>query len=226
LLPLFFAGNKQNHYLVPMLPPMAMLGAYAVCRGLSPGCKDGPLVRWVIGITFALVLVSPLAVYVIGRHLHRPIGPAELALLVVMFAALIATISMTYRHGLLSGVACFSIGMALVYPVLFGRWLPSLNLMHHRAIALELREAFDDGPYVFYGKDFSLPLIWNMRQTIPLVENAQELQRVLDDAPGTIVITEAKNKHQPPAIPDRLEKRAEYQTGDEGAIFRIYTSKR
>jgi len=208
-----------------MMPPLAMLASYALCRGLSPGCKEGPLVRWVIGITFVLVALSPVAIYVIGRRLHQPFGSAELALIVIMIAALVATMTMTYRHGLGAGVACFAAGMAMVYAVTFGRWLPSLDLVHHREIAGELREVFEEGPYVFYGKDFSLPLIWNMRHTIPLVESAEELERRLDRAPETVVITEAKNKHEPPKVSARLHKQAEYQTGDEGAIFRIYTLK-
>lgn len=221
-LPLLFGGNKQNHYLLPMMPPLAMLAAYALLRGLSPRCKEGPLVRWVIGITFALSLLAPVAVFVIGRHLHRPIASAEVALILVLVAALLATITIARRQGVLAGVATYAAGMALAYAVMLGRWIPSLDQVHHRAIAAELRAAYQDRAYAFYGKDFSLPLIWNLRRTIPLFETAQELEKQLDKDPETVVITEAKNNHPPPPVPPRLQKVAELQTGDEGAIFRVY----
>jgi 4-amino-4-deoxy-L-arabinose transferase-like glycosyltransferase len=224
-IPLLLGGNKQNHYLVPMMPPLAMLAAYALCRGLAPDCKEAPLVRWVIGITFALSLLTPVAVFVISRHLHQPIQSAELALILVLLAAMIATLIIARWQGALAGVAAYAAGMALAYAVMLGRWVPSLDQVHHRAIAAELRAAYKNGPYVFYGKDFSLPLIWNLRQAAPLFEKSQDLEKELDKDPETVVITEAKNNHQPPQVPPRLQKVAELETGDEGGIFRVYEVK-
>ena len=225
LVPLLFAGNKQNHYLVPMMPPLAMLAAFALCRGLAPGSKDAPLVRGVIGITFALSLLSPAAIFFIGRYQHQPFGATELAIIVICIAALAATVSIARRHGAIAGVACYAAGMAMVSAVLFGRWMPSLNLAQHRDIAAQLRADYGERPFVYYGKEFSLPLIWNLRQTLPLFETSDALNLKLDQAPQTVVITQTKNNREPPAIPERLRKDADYEVGDEGAIFRVYVVK-
>jgi len=222
LFPLFFAGNKQNHYLVPLMPPLAMLAAYALCRGLASGSKEAPLVRVVVGITFAISLLSPIAVFVIGRYQHEPFKLIELILIAVMFAAIIATLIFARRQGATAGAAIYAAGLAVIFAIVQGWWLPSLNLVHHREIAAQLRNAYGNRPYAYYGKDFSLPLIWNLRQTIPLSETADELNQKLDKAPETVVITQFKNGREPPNVPARLQKTAEYETGNEDALFRIY----
>src|SRR5205085_517936 len=57
-IPLCFVGNKQNHYLVPLTPAMAMVTAYAVHRGLGADPAQRRATGWVIALTLAAELTA------------------------------------------------------------------------------------------------------------------------------------------------------------------------
>jgi 4-amino-4-deoxy-L-arabinose transferase-like glycosyltransferase len=222
LVPLCLIGNKQNHYLVPLAPPLAMLAAYAVCRGMDAATREGRTARWVVGITIAISFFAPVGVYWMARHDRGFLQTQDLALIVMTLSAVLAVASVGRRHGLGAAVISYAGGLALCFAVIFGRWRPSLQAVTHRTVAADLRAAFGDGPYVFYGENPSFPLVWNLRRVTPAVPDEQALQHALQQAPQTIVIAQTKNDRPPPPIPPQLKQVAEFDFGDEGMTFRIY----
>lgn len=131
---------------------------------------------------------------------------------------------MMRRQGLAAAVIGYAVGVSLVFAVTFGRFLPSLQLADHRTIAAELYGKWGEGPYVFYGTNLSLPLIWNLRQAVPTAETREALEAALARNPATVVIAQTKNNVAPPPVPAGLVEAAIYRAGDEGTTFRIYVS--
>jgi 4-amino-4-deoxy-L-arabinose transferase-like glycosyltransferase len=222
LLPLCLIGNKQEHYLVPLTPALAMLAAFAVQRGIESSTRDALAARWVAGVTIAISFFVPVGVYFVARQQRGYLQTMDLALIVLALAAALAVASVGRRHGLSAAVIAYAAGLACCFAVIFGRWWPSLNPVTHRTIAADLRAAFGDGPYVFYGRDPSFPLVWNLRQVAPAAPTPEALQRTLQQAPQIVVIAQTKNNRPPPPIPPQLKQVAEFDPGDEGMTFRIY----
>ena len=224
-VPLCLIGNKQVHYLVPVVPAAAMLAAYAIHRGMGVSADDRRLVAWVFAGTVGVSLASPVAVIWAARHQRGGVQNLDLAVVVLALACAVGAVSVARRQGLFGGVAAYAGGVAVVLAVILGRWLPSLDPVNHRTIAAELRREFGDGPYVFYGKNQSLPLVWNLRVIVPRVETAAELTEVLQRHPGTVVLAQTKNKLEPPALPNGLSEHGQLMDND-GMVFRVYSVAR
>jgi 4-amino-4-deoxy-L-arabinose transferase-like glycosyltransferase len=225
LLPLCCIGNKQIHYLVPMIPSLAMLAAYALHRGLGADAKYASAARWAVGLTLAVSALAPVGVYLHARHQRGFLETLDLALVALLLAGVVGAISLFRRHGFSAAAVGYAAGVAMAFAVAFGRWLPSLEGVSHRTIAADLRGAFAGGPYAFYGRDPSFPLIWNLRALVPTSPDEGKLQSALQRDPATVVIAQVKNNRQPPPIPGRLQLWREFPTGEEGMIFRIYVQE-
>jgi 4-amino-4-deoxy-L-arabinose transferase-like glycosyltransferase len=221
LIPLCCIGNKQNHYLVPLTPALALLAAYAVRRGLQGGA-DARAAGWVMAITLAVSLLTPIGVYWLARHERGFLQTLDLVVIVLTLAVGLASVSVGRKQGLGPAVACYAGGLALCFAVMIGRWRPSLEQVTHRTIAAELEEAVDDRPIRFYGRDPSFPLVWNLHRVVPVCNSPEALQKELWENPQTVVIAQTKNNRPPPPIPPELKKIAEFDPGDEGMIFNIY----
>lgn len=222
VVPLCFIGNKQNHYLVPALPALAMLTAYAVHRGLGADARERATVSWVVAATLVVALLSPGAVVWAGRHERGVIWPLDLALCAILLAGTVGSVSLWRKNGLLAGVLGMVAAVAIAFAVTFGRWLPSLEPVSHRTIAAELRSKYGDGPYAFYGPNESMPLVWNLRALIREVKTSEALVDVLRQAPRTVVIAQVKNNRQPPPLPPGLTERQTLETSDEGNVLHVY----
>jgi 4-amino-4-deoxy-L-arabinose transferase-like glycosyltransferase len=222
VVPLCFIGNKQNHYLVPVLPALAMVTAYAVHRGLGADSRERATVACVLGLTLLVALASPAAVLWAARHERGIIDQLDFALCAILLAGTIGSVSLWRKNGLLAGVLGMIAAVAIAFAVMFGRWLPSLEPVSHRTIAAELRSNYGDGPYVSYGPNESMPLVWNLRALIPEVKTPERLLEVLRASPRTVVIAQVKNNRQPPPLPAGLTERQTLETNDQGNVLHIY----
>jgi 4-amino-4-deoxy-L-arabinose transferase-like glycosyltransferase len=223
LLPLCLIGNKQDHYLVPLVPSLALLAAFAVRYALERGGREHRLAGWVMGVTIAVSLLAPVGVYVVARHLRGFLETLDVLVIVLTLAAGVMAASVGLRHGLCAAVAAYAAGLALCFPVMVGRWEPSLQPVTHRTIAADLVRAYGDRPMRFYGKDPSFPLVWNLRRVVPISNSPAELEKALAEHPRTVVIVQVKNNRQPPPIPEELRRVAQFDTRDDGMSFGIYT---
>ena len=164
LVPLCFMGNKQNHYLVPLTPALAMLAAYALERGIEGTSRAA---RWVTYATVIVSILTPIGVLMVARQTRGALLPLDVALAVVIVGGVVAALSLGRRYGVWGAAMCYAGASAVAWAVTVGRWWPSLHPVDHRTIARDLRTAFGDGPYAFYGRDPSFPLIWNLHAIVP-----------------------------------------------------------
>jgi 4-amino-4-deoxy-L-arabinose transferase-like glycosyltransferase len=223
LLPLCLIGNKQEHYLVPLTPSLALLAAFAVRHALQAGPRERRIAGWVMGITIAVSLLAPVGVYVVARHLRGFLETLDVLVIVLTLAAGVTAASVGLRHGLGAAVAAYAAALAPCFAVMLGRWEPSLQPVTHRTIAADLVRSFGDRPMRFYGKDPSFPLGWNLHRIVPISTSPAELEKALAEQPRTVVIVQVKNKRQPPPIPPELTHVAQFDTRDDGMTFGIYT---
>jgi 4-amino-4-deoxy-L-arabinose transferase-like glycosyltransferase len=226
LVPLLLIAKRQNHYLQPLGPVQALFAAYALHRALAGDAKERRAAGIVLGATLAVSLLAPAGVIVAARQARGMVQTLDLALIVLLLAGAVGAVSLLRRHGLLAGVFGYATALALVFAVTFGRWLPSLDPSDHRTVAAEMREQFGDGPYVFYGKNMSLPLVWNLRQIVPQVRTREELDAHLSRTPEAVLIAQTKNKREPPPLPPSLAEAAVLDIDRrEGSVFRVYVAK-
>jgi 4-amino-4-deoxy-L-arabinose transferase-like glycosyltransferase len=166
-VPLLFAGQRQLHYLMPSLPPLALLAGWLI-HVAAPDVK----------MTRALVLGI------------RP--PVMLAIICAVVVALVAQL-----------VA------------------PALRPQSPRTVAARIR-TLGPGPYCFYGRNLSLPLLFYLGNPMPQVETPEELSSLIARSPDLIVIGQTKSGVAPPPPPPDLIEVLELDTGDQK--FEVYRS--
>jgi 4-amino-4-deoxy-L-arabinose transferase-like glycosyltransferase len=106
----------------------------------------------------------------------------------------------------------------IAMPLIIGVLVPSLTHPNSREVASQIRDKFDDGPYVFFGENLSLPLCFNLRSAIPSVRTTEELSQIA--TPKTVVIAQIKNGVAPPPLPERFVHALKISTGDQ--TFDLY----
>lgn len=224
-VPLCLPGNKQNHYLVPLMPCCGALVAWAVERALARGDKSAEC-RWVRAVFVVMLGVSIAGVAgiaVVARMERSFFTLIDLLVALIVLCAGIAAWSVYRRHGLVGGAVAYMAGMAVVFTAVFGRWYPSLDLSNHRTAARQLHTDFPEARFCFYGKNLSYPLVYNLRRIVPRVQTLEELQSLLARDPGRVVIAQTKNKVAPPALPEGLVERERIDL-DRQTTLRIYAN--
>jgi len=190
LLPLCAIGNKQPHYLVPLLPPLAMLIGWFVDLALARRA-DEPLAR-VLVLCFQImiggIVVAVLAMLVTPWVMVKAIRPLDVAMAGGLAVVAMGVWRLFARGGVARGVAAYAVAGTIVMPVVAGLWMPSLYQTNSHAVAGQLRERFGDGPYRFIGDSAYLPLCFAMRREMPYRASAADVSREADEQPGLVIL--------------------------------------
>jgi 4-amino-4-deoxy-L-arabinose transferase-like glycosyltransferase len=215
-LPLDVIGNKQIHYLIP-LPPAMLLAALMIARLPIRGPS-----KWfdAIGVATAIALLAMgIAVVVIAHQALGRVRGADVFYAAVLAALSGLTLAMWARRGRIA-LAMPILVLPILTPPLLGRWLPSLSPTDHRTLADDIKQKAGRGPYCFYGRNESFPLVFTLRAIVPKHDTPEELADALAREPRLVVITETKNNLRPPPLPARLTQVLEQCVEDQ--IARVY----
>jgi len=190
LLPLLFVGNRQIHYLMPAMPPLMLLSAWAVERtskGMAPQWLGayailtlrvlmvGAMVGGVVALGVAGATVAGL-VNVMDPHF----AAATAALGVLLLVAGLAMRS-PMRAGLpLTATLRATAALAAVFVWLIGVWAIHLEPEDVHMASEALRIAAGNSHLVFYGEP-SLALVFQTGQVIPVVRKRSPLPIAADD---------------------------------------------
>jgi 4-amino-4-deoxy-L-arabinose transferase-like glycosyltransferase len=207
LVPLFFIANKQEHYLLPMLPPVAIIAAWFLDRA------DRAIDRLIAVIGSVALVLSALALPV-ASGIER--GDVFTSDMIVAFALLTLAVIVFVRRDALT----FSLACAISMSAGIGFWWPTTHARPHRDVAAEIR-TIGDGPYCFYGPNASLVLAYELRTIVPHVRNARELTAAVSRDPNLLVIVQTKNNRAAPQ-PIGCELLRTIHTEDQQ--FEIYQS--
>ena len=206
LVPLCLWGNKQLHYLMPLMPPLMILAGWLLDEVLPRRSSSAPaaggrpdalaaLTRNVLLVTvIACALAAPgvvvAAKLVRGHLLQRDMAPAAAALV------LTAAVTVAWRRwGADAGARTFAAAIAAAFAVL-SAWAPTLTPDSPRSAAAVLRARYGDGPYVFHGGE-SLPLVFHLRSIIPVTRTPEEL--AAHGAGAAPVVIQRLDERNPPA---------------------------
>ena len=214
-VPLLIAGNKQMQYLVPLMPPLAILVGWLIEQTLheerkldrdEPRSPELSAVRWAVGITMLISLLAAGAVFFIGFRRRGAVSLEDVICSGSLLLVSVWGLAIFIRKPALA--AMFGVcATAAVFPYTIGRWIPSLELHDHRALATHLRHRLPLNPrYCFYGKSESVPLIFALKQIVTQYETEAALREAIIADPRLVVIGRTKNGMAPLPIPAQMEE--------------------
>lgn len=191
LLPLFGWGNKQFHYLMPVMPPLMILVGWLLDESLKAapavGQKIAPWTRRLLGMTAIAFAAAAPGLIIAGKWDRGHLIPADFAAAALVLATLGSVAFVHRRRGPAAGLTAFAVGNVLILLVLVGLWAPSLNAENIRAIPPALATRYGDGPFALVGKE-DLPLVFHMRRTIPVVRTDAEIAALVAQRPDVVAI--------------------------------------
>jgi 4-amino-4-deoxy-L-arabinose transferase-like glycosyltransferase len=195
-VPLCLEGNKQKHYLIPLMPPMMILIGWLIDRAIDRTDGIFGLTRVILWITIPLMFVASLGVLVASRVIHQRIGGLDIivAIGLILFAVLCAG---AWHRRVPSGIAAMLGSGGVLMALIAGLWAPALARNTARETASQLDHAFGAGPYAFVGTEISLPLCWELRAAIPRYDAESDVLPVARSNPSLAVLVLAKDKRPP-----------------------------
>lgn len=201
LIPLIVLPQKQDHYILPILPPLVLLVGWLCDRAV--GGEDRPLQRatvWVLGGTTLAGLVASAAPMVGGWMAHKRISTLDWTVGALIALGMIRLIVAYHRRGLPAALGGAIVVGALVMATTLGLWAPSVENRGMGRAAARIEAEFGDAPYAFYPIE-SLPLVFEMRRCIPVYSTRDELVAEAQKRGGLVVICEQNEAaiDRPPA---------------------------
>jgi 4-amino-4-deoxy-L-arabinose transferase-like glycosyltransferase len=183
LLPLCLWGNKQRHYLLPLLPPLMIMTGWYIDRGLratsfQPGTQLPRVLRMVAVLTAVACAIAVPVILIIGpvmRGSRRVPEAADVLLALALIAGVCGSVVMTRTRGLAAGIATFALAGVLIVYVSLTSWSVTLDPVNPRVIADAIRERYGEAaPLAFVRREY-LPLCYNLDRIIPVAKCEAEL---------------------------------------------------
>lgn len=202
LLPLMVIGNKQFHYLLPMMPACAILIGWLLDRGTRADSTPQERSTAILGIvlTAILVMIGAIAIPLVPRFTHQAAGgTGTLLSVLLLLLAIVAAAAAMRRPG--ASAFYLVLPLSVAGPLLIAAWLPAATPDDARSLAGDARTQLPPAPLLFGDADsISLPLCFNLRQRIDCVPDAGQLAERLRLTPDTVVIVEIKNDRPAPTM--------------------------
>jgi 4-amino-4-deoxy-L-arabinose transferase-like glycosyltransferase len=190
VIPLCLWGNKQPHYLLPLLPAVMMLVGW-LSNDFARPWSDPRTLRWLRGIlaaTTASLLVAALGAPIAGHLLRGRSQPIDAALPVVVLGVVVFARLGQRRFGEQIGVAILAVGLGVLCAPVLACFQATLSEPNPRTIARSLVADFSSGPYVFWRGGINLPLVFYLGDGVPQLTTRTELHRFLEREPGGVVL--------------------------------------
>jgi 4-amino-4-deoxy-L-arabinose transferase-like glycosyltransferase len=228
-VPLLVIGQRQFHYLLPMMPALAVLNGWLLLRATRPE-DDARTVRWVRAIlllTIACCAIGALFLPSLARRNRGETTGGDLLVAAALLAGALLAWRIVRSRGLLRGLAAFALIITVAMPVLQGAWFPTLSPNDTRVLGRAVRAAArEPGGYCFYGSDWSMPLAFELRTIVPLYTTEPELAAAVKRDRGLVVIVERK-RGAPAAttMPSFLEPVERFVMSYKGQVFEIYRAQ-
>jgi Dolichyl-phosphate-mannose-protein mannosyltransferase len=219
-VPLCFLGNKQFHYLLPLMPALAILAGWWIDQ-------DSPMARTLIGITIIASIASPIALLVGASFFRGGVVSLDILLAIgIALASLMAWIALK-RRGAIAATLMQAGAWAVALSVVLGVWGPTIGPSDIRETAAAVGGQFGRGPYVFFGGDTSLPLCFALREEIPRIDDNRPdlLEAAARQSPSLAVIWEIPQHGAGPHWPPADFARVGADFGAKGQHFRIYQKR-
>lgn len=216
-VPLLCAKQRQFHYLLPALPPLAIACGWIMSQALDRAFEHHRLVRALLLWTLILAAVGSFGLPIIAAKLRG--GRTTIDWVATAVGVGVCLVALPFYANARRFGGAFAIASIVAVTMLVQVWMPSLRPNDPRAIAAQIR-ALGEGPYYFYGSNISLPLVFHMREVMPQLTTPQDLAAAAASHPTMILVAQSKSGTTPPPVP-RGFRRATEITSDE-QTFEIY----
>jgi 4-amino-4-deoxy-L-arabinose transferase-like glycosyltransferase len=224
IVPLLLIGQKQNHYLMPALPPLALLFGWAVTARETEGHERGAalagLMRVILICTLCVAPLAAVAIPVIGRIARKgALWPIDFVLAAGVLVAFVSVLWLARRRGMVAAIAGGALSGAALLSIAEASWLPNVDPDDARVAAEYIRRDIGPAPLCFYKANISLPLCFDLKQAIPIYRTDEELARARVARPGLVVISVAKPERAPPPPPGMAQFGERIHIGEVGYQF-------
>jgi 4-amino-4-deoxy-L-arabinose transferase-like glycosyltransferase len=236
LLPLFVAGNKQFHYLMPLTPALMVLAGWALDAACGPAAVAGDRTgfadagRSIMRLTVIAAFLAGVLLPFVARHELGRARPGDLVLALGLLVLVFGIALLRKAYGRAVGSAAFAGGCALALVLLLGVWWPTLRPHNTRAVAREIRSRLPEGPYCYVGANFSLPLCFNLRTEIPRATNPAQLMSLVRGHGVRGVIAQTKSGREAPRPADAADGSVRFrdlgQVQGEDQVIELYSVDR
>lgn len=190
LLPLTLIGNKQIHYLVPLMPPLMIACGWivdAAFRKSSPE-RVRKIVPFLLLATVAASIAAGPALLVLAHNDVGHLDAFDWTLGAGVFAGVVISLLVTWRWGILRGLIPYMLTLSLLLANLFGMWGSRLSGTEVRDVGRELVARYGAGPYFFWNKSPDLSTVFALRTLCPGQLDERLLNDWLAANPGGLVL--------------------------------------
>ncbi|MGA2232387.1 MAG: glycosyltransferase family 39 protein [Tepidisphaeraceae bacterium] len=226
-VPLCFVGNKQIHYLLPLMPAVMILVGWLVSRAADAAAEEKlkGAVWMLMIITIIGCIVAPLGFPIAGYVYRGKLLPLDVPLAAGAVALGLPALAMYRKRRMVGASLALAGAWSLIFIMALGPWALTIGPADIRQTAAQIAARFGNGPYVFYGGDTSLPLCFALRQEIPRIDDHKPdlLRAAAASEPHLAVIWEIPQHAAPPQIPPPEFVLDPGDFGAKGQHFRIYT---
>jgi 4-amino-4-deoxy-L-arabinose transferase-like glycosyltransferase len=219
IIPLCCIGNKQFHYLIPLMVPLLVLAGWLIGEVWVRTDDKGFLLamRRLLLATILGCLLVPIAVVIapkVNVHMIRPLDWVVATVVLLLGLAALATWYFgTLRRAFNVFAACAFICMVL----LSGWWMPTMDDgSWHRTEAFLQQEA-GNRPVVFYcqASTGNLRFSYVLRRVVPVMDNPSDLQGWMQKKPDTVVFILKMRHSTGLEAPDFLREMRVLKTREE-----------
>jgi 4-amino-4-deoxy-L-arabinose transferase-like glycosyltransferase len=195
IIPLSLLGNKQDHYMMPLLPPLMAAAGWAIDQGLRGRPRMVQLNRGIFAGTAIACIVASAGPIIEARQIRGKILPIDWALAAMVLVAgvvLFVFIQRAGRQMLSLGrmIGALAIG-AIVMILAIGFWRRSLEPIDYPKVADAILLEYGDRDLALY-EDENLPICFYSARTLPYYATRDELQEALARNPRLVIIWEQK----------------------------------
>lgn len=232
LLPLCVIGNKQRHYLLPLMPPAAILIGWCLSRAMRNSAEDSVVdatrkrrTLRAFDATIVVCGIAALGIVPAAKMVRGEIDPIDwiAAVAVAMFAVAVFTLRRPA-----SRVFAGMFGAVLIVPMVVSAWAPSLEVTPAQRAVTEIRRQFGGGPYAFFGPTPSPLYSFYLRQELDWVETPDATAALLSRPTPPVLIGIASVKRpitEPPSGYEQV-KTIRYEDDKVAVVFRASTTQR
>lgn len=216
-VPLCLWGNKQRHYLLPLIPPMMMLIGWQIdtmIRSQQAGrgafTVRGSRVAW--QVTLIGYALAAVAAPVAGIVTDGWLDPIDMLMTLLIAAVIGVTLVINQRHGFGPAITTLAMGNLAAVFVGLAFWSTTFQPINNRTVADAIATRYGNVPLAFVGREH-MPLCWQLHRIIPPVKNEAELAKLAAARPGLVAI-EVLEKGAKPMTPMLVEQ-MRFDDGDD-----------
>lgn len=222
-IPLCFLGNKQTHYLLPMLPALMLIAGWGadVAARSSPAFGFGRGYRWMVIATLAVGVAGVGVLVAVPLVTIKTLEPVHVLSASVLAVTVAGAIVLYRRRGLGSSLNWTLLAGGLLVSLLTSVYRASMREDDMRGKVAEIDKMFGPASYCVYEGPANLAICFYFGQIIPTFDKPEQLEAYAAANPNPIAMRIARLKDPPVIAPPGFLQALEVES--DGRRYTFYT---